>query len=47
MDRLLDYSINHPLLAGGLLLLTFIVLGYEIRQRTAMAMLYAVLPGVS
>ena len=37
MDRLLDYSINHPLLAGGLLLLTFIVLGYEIRQRTAMA----------
>jgi rhodanese-related sulfurtransferase len=37
MDRLLDYSINHPLLAGGLLLLTFVVLGYEIRQRTALA----------
>jgi rhodanese-related sulfurtransferase len=37
MDRLLDYSINHPLLAGGLVLMTFVVLGYEIRQRTAMA----------
>jgi len=37
MDRLLDYSINHPLLAGGLVLMTFIVLGYEIRQRTAMS----------
>jgi len=37
MDRLLDYSINHPLLACGLVLMTFIVLGYEIRQRTAMS----------
>ena len=37
MDRLLDYSTNHPFLAGGLLLLTFLVLGYEIRQRGAMA----------
>jgi rhodanese-related sulfurtransferase len=37
MDRLLDYSINHPLLAGGLLLMTFIVVGYEMRQRGAMA----------
>ena len=37
MDRLLDYSINHPLLAGGLVLMTFIVLGYEIRQRAALA----------
>ena len=37
MDRLLDYSINHPLLAGGLLLMTFIVAGYELRQRGAMS----------
>jgi len=37
MDRLLDYSINHPLLAGGLLLMTFIVIGYELRQRGAMS----------
>jgi rhodanese-related sulfurtransferase len=37
MDRLIDYSINHPLLAGGLVLMTFLVLGYEIRQRAAMA----------
>ena len=27
MDRLLDYSINHPFLAGGLLLMTVLVLG--------------------
>jgi rhodanese-related sulfurtransferase len=33
MDRLLDYSINHPLLAGGLVLMTLVVAGYEIRQR--------------
>jgi rhodanese-related sulfurtransferase len=32
MDRLLDYSINHPLLAGGLVLMTLAVLGYEMRQ---------------
>jgi rhodanese-related sulfurtransferase len=37
MDRLLDNSINHPLLAGGLVLITINVLGYEIRQRTAMS----------
>jgi len=37
MDRLLDYSINHPLLAGGLLLMTFIVVGYELRQRGSMS----------
>lgn len=37
MDRLLDYSINHPLLAGGLLLMTLVVIGYEIRERLAMA----------
>ncbi len=42
MNRLLDYSINHPLLAGGLLLMAFVVLGYEIRQRGAMA--FAVAP---
>jgi len=33
MDRLLDYSINHPFLAGGLLLMTLFVLGFEMRQR--------------
>ena len=37
MDRLLDYFTNHPLLAGGLLLMTVVVLGYEIRQRAGMA----------
>ena len=35
MDRLLDYFINHPLLAGALVLMTFLVLGYELRQRGA------------
>jgi rhodanese-related sulfurtransferase len=33
MDRLLDYSINHPLLAGGLVVMTLVVAGYEMRQR--------------
>jgi rhodanese-related sulfurtransferase len=33
MDRLLDYSINHPLLAGGLVLMGIAVLAYEMRQR--------------
>jgi len=33
MDRLLDYFTNHPLLAGAAALLTFLVLGYELRQR--------------
>jgi rhodanese-related sulfurtransferase len=42
MDRLLDYSINHPFLAGGLLLMTLVVLGYEIRQRGATA--FAIAP---
>ena len=37
MDRLIDYFTNEPLLAGGLVLMTFIVLGYEIRQRVALA----------
>jgi rhodanese-related sulfurtransferase len=37
MDRLLDYSTNHPLLAGGLVLMALVVLGYEIRQRIATA----------
>ena len=36
MDRLLDYFTNHPLLAGGLVLMTFVVMGYEIRQRAAL-----------
>ncbi len=35
MDRLLDYSTNHPLLAGGLLLMTVLVLAFELRQRGA------------
>ena len=35
MDRLLDYFINHPLLAGTLVLMTLLVLGYELRQRGA------------
>ncbi len=35
MDRLLDYSINHPLLAGGLVLMALAVAGYEMRQRGA------------
>lgn len=35
MNRLLDYFINHPLLAGALVLMTFLVLGYELRQRGA------------
>ncbi len=42
MNRLLDYSINHPLLAGGLALMAFVVLGYEVRQRGALA--FAVAP---
>jgi rhodanese-related sulfurtransferase len=37
MDRLLDYSINHPFLAGGLVLVTIAVLAYEIRAHSAMA----------
>jgi rhodanese-related sulfurtransferase len=37
MDRLLDYSINNPLLAGGFVLMTLIVIGYEIRHRLVMA----------
>lgn len=35
MDRLLDYFINHPLLAGALVLMTFLVLGYELRKQGA------------
>jgi rhodanese-related sulfurtransferase len=33
MDRLLDYFTNHPFLAGGLLLMTSLVLAFELRQR--------------
>jgi rhodanese-related sulfurtransferase len=36
MDRVLDYSTNHPLLAGGLLLMALLVIGYELRQRGAL-----------
>jgi rhodanese-related sulfurtransferase len=42
MDRLLDYSINHPFLAGGLVLALLVVAGYELRQRVASA--FAVAP---
>ncbi len=42
MDRLLDYSINHPLLAGGLLVMIVVVLAYELRERGAAA--FAVAP---
>lgn len=35
MDRLLDYSINHPLLAGGLVLMLIVVIAYELRMRGA------------
>jgi rhodanese-related sulfurtransferase len=37
MDRLLDYSINHPFLAGGLVLMALVVLAYELRERSTMA----------
>ena len=37
MDRLLDYSINHPLLAGGLLVMLVVVLAWELRERGAAA----------
>ena len=37
MDRLLDYSINHPLLAGGLALMILAVAGYEMRLRGALS----------
>ncbi len=37
MDRLLDYFTKEPLLAGGLVLMTLVVLGYEIHQRVALA----------
>ena len=37
MDRLLDYSTNHPLLAGGLVLMLLAVLFYELRERGAAA----------
>ena len=33
MDRLFEYAANHPLLAGGLVAMTLLVIGYEIRQR--------------
>ncbi|MEX1994602.1 MAG: rhodanese-like domain-containing protein [Steroidobacteraceae bacterium] len=34
MDQLLDYFTNHPLLAGAAVLMTLLVLGYELRQRS-------------
>lgn len=34
MDRLLDYSTNHPFLAGALAVMTFVVLAFEFRQRS-------------
>src|SRR5688500_18124463 len=37
VDRLLDYFTNEPLLAGGLVLLTAIVLGSQMRQPGAPA----------
>jgi rhodanese-related sulfurtransferase len=33
MDRLLDYFTNHPFLAGAAVVMTFLVLAYELRQR--------------
>jgi hypothetical protein len=33
MDRLLDYFTNHPILAGGLVLMTIIVVAYEMRRQ--------------
>lgn len=33
MDRLLDYFTNHPLLAGAFVVMTFVVIAYELRQR--------------
>ena len=42
MDRLLDYFTNHPLLAGGLVVMLVVVAGYELRQRVASA--FAVAP---
>lgn len=35
MDRLLDYSINHPLLAGAAVLMALLVLVYELRRQGA------------
>lgn len=32
MDRLLDYFTNHPFLAGGLVLMTLVVVAYEMRR---------------
>ena len=37
MDRLLDYSTNHPLLAGALVAMSVVVLAYELRHRGAAA----------
>lgn len=35
MDQLLDYFTNHPLLAGAAVLMALLVLGYELRSRSA------------
>jgi rhodanese-related sulfurtransferase len=42
MDRLIDYFTNHPLLAGGFLVMAVVVLAYEIRERGAAA--FAIAP---
>jgi len=34
MDRLLDYFTNHPLLAGAAVVMTALVLAYELRRRS-------------
>ena len=33
MDRLIDYFTNHPFLAGGLVLMTIVVIAYEMRRQ--------------
>jgi rhodanese-related sulfurtransferase len=33
MDRLLDYFTNHPILAGAAVVMTFLVLAFELRRR--------------
>jgi rhodanese-related sulfurtransferase len=33
MDQLLDYFTNHPYLAGAAVVMTFLVLAFELRQR--------------
>ncbi len=35
MDRLLDYFTNHPVLAGAAVVMAFLTIGFELRQRGA------------